>query len=167
MGGEVRWNGLVKKGDDWVSINGSHLAFYDDVIISGSKKLPDNLVRGFEQFDLSKITPYDARYLADWPAERYQQPLADASLIARKKVLKDLRKNASQFTHGNYVRDLRLNSLGLVVESFKLLLLPMWVIHYKLEGATYDVVINGQSGIVQGERPQHAIRKFWGRLMGQ
>ena len=166
VGGEVRWNGLVEKGDDWVPINGSYLAFYDDVIVAGSHKLPENLVYGFDEFDLSQITAYDARYLADWPAERYVLPLADASLVARKKVLKDLRKNSSKLTRGEYVRNLRLNSQGLAVESFKLLLLPVWVIHYKLEGELYDVVINGQTGIVHGERPLRGVRKFWSRLMG-
>jgi hypothetical protein len=166
VGGEVRWNGLVERGDDWVPINGNHLAFYDDVLVPGSSKLPDNLVHGFEEFDLSQIVAYAARYLADWPAERYTQPLADASLIARKIVLKDLRKNSAKLTRGEYVRNLRLNSQGLTVESFKLLLLPVWVIHYKLEGDVFDVVINGQTGIVHGERPLRGIRKFWERLTG-
>ncbi len=166
LGGEVRWNGLVERDDNWVRISGSHLALCDDVLVPGSNKLPDKLVHGFNGFDLSATTAYDAGYLADWPAERYHLPLAEASLVARKKVLKDLRKHSGKMTGGEYVRDLRLNSLGLAVESFKLLLLPVWVIHYKLEGEVYDVVINGQSGVVHGERPQRGIRKFWNRLMG-
>ena len=166
VGGEVRWSGQVKRGDDWVQVSGSHLAFHDDLLVAGSNKLPDQLVHGFEEFDLQKLVAYDARYLADWPAERYQKPLADSSLIARKRVLKALRKNSDRLSGGEYIQNLRLNSLGLVVESFKLALLPMWIVHYKVEGEVYDVVINGQNGIVHGDRPQKGIRGFFGRLLG-
>lgn len=165
IGGEIKWHGLVKRGDDWVPVNGNHLPFYDDVLAPGNQKLADTLTKGFAEFDLGGLVAYDGRYLADWPAERYQIPLSDASLLARKKVLKDIRRHAHRFTPGE-IRDLRLNTAGLIIESFKLILLPMWVVHYKVEGVVYDVIINGQTGIVHGDRPQGTIRKFFSRLLG-
>ncbi|GIK57705.1 MAG: hypothetical protein BroJett015_33680 [Chloroflexota bacterium] len=167
LGGEIKWSGLVKKGDDWIPISGSHLPFFDDMLVPASHKTPESLTKGFAEFDLTGLVAYDARYLADWPAERYQLPLADASLIARKKALKSLRQNASRLTRGELVRDLRLNSQGLIIESFKHILLPLWVAHFQIEGMVYDVVVNGQNGRVHGNRPQRAVGKFFARLLGK
>lgn len=148
-------------------INGAHLFFHDDIVIPASKKLSEALTKGFAEFDLSGLVAYDGRYLADWPAERYRIPLADASIIARKKAMKAIRKNAHLFTHGQNIHDLRLNSSGLVVESFKHILLPMWVARYKVEGKVYEVAVNGQKGTVHGDRPQNGIGKLFSRLLGQ
>ncbi len=165
VGGEIRWGGQVKKGDDWVPISGNHLAFSDDVRVPASKKLDGELSKGFADFDLDGLVAYDGRYLADWPAERHTIPLADASLQARKQVLTELRRNPHRLTLED-VRNLRLGSLGLVVESFKLALLPVWLAHYKVEGETFDVLVNGQTGDVVGKRPSRGVRGFLAKLFG-
>lgn len=167
LGGEIKWSGLVKKGDDWIPISGSHLPYFDDVLVPANHKTPETLTKGFAEFDLTRLVTYDARYLADWPAERYRVPLADASLIARKKALKSLRQNAPRLTRGELVRDLRLNSQGLIIESFKHILLPLWVAHFQAGGTAYDVVVNGQNGRVHGNRPQGAVGNFLARLLGK
>ena len=165
MGGEVRWGGQVKKGDNWVPVSGSYLAFSDDVRVPASSKLDDTLTQGFAGFDLDGLVAYDSGYLADWPAERHTIPLADASLKARKQVLQELRRNPHKLTL-NDVRQLRLGSLGLVIESFKLALLPLWVAHYKVDEETFDIVVNGQTGEVLGERPSRGVRGLLVRLFG-
>jgi hypothetical protein len=38
-------------------------------------------------------------------------------------------------------------------ETFKHVLLPIWMAAYKYNGRTYRFVVNGQTGRVQGERP--------------
>lgn len=166
VGGELRWRGLVRRGDDWVSRRGNHLIFYDDVLVPAEKRPLVPVVTTIDHFDLAQLVAYDARYLADWPAERYQFPLADASIVARKKVLKDLRRHPHNYTNGESVRDLRFNSTGIFVESFKHILLPLWLAHYTVDGKQYDVVVNGQNGDVAGERPQGVVRSFFARLLG-
>ena len=37
--------------------------------------------------------------------------------------------------------------------TFKHILLPIWIAAYKYNGKSYRIVINGQTGRVQGERP--------------
>lgn len=163
VGGEVRWGGQVKKGDNWVPVSGSYLVFSDDVRILASSKLDGKLTQGFAGFDLDGLVAYDNHFLADWPAERHTIPLADASLKARKQVLQELRRNPHKLTIDD-VRQLRLGSLGLVVESFKLALLPLWVAHFKVDGETFDIVVNGQTGEVVGERPSRGVRGLLAKL---
>ncbi len=38
-------------------------------------------------------------------------------------------------------------------ETFKHILLPVWMAAYKYRGRTFRFVVNGQTGRVQGERP--------------
>jgi hypothetical protein len=38
-------------------------------------------------------------------------------------------------------------------ETFKHILLPVWMAAYKYNGKSYRFVVNGQTGEVQGERP--------------
>ncbi|MBK8905980.1 MAG: hypothetical protein IPM53_32675 [Anaerolineaceae bacterium] len=165
VGGEIRWGGQVKKGDNWVPISGNHLLFSNDVRVPASRKLNGELAHAFAGFDLDGLQAYDGRFLADWPAERHTIPLADASLQARKQVLHDLRRNPHKLTLAD-VHNLKLGSLGLIVESFKLALLPVWLVHYKVDGATFDVLVNGQTGYVVGKRPSRGVRGFFAKLFG-
>ena len=41
-------------------------------------------------------------------------------------------------------------------ETFKHILLPIWMAAYKYNGKTFRFVVNGQTGKVQGERPWSA-----------
>ncbi len=165
VGGEIRWGGQVKKGDNWVPISGNHLAFSDDVRVPASNKLNGDLINGFAAFDMDGLVAYDSGYLADWPAERHTIPLANASIQARKQVLQTLRRNPQRLTFDD-VRSLRLGSLGLVVESFKLALLPCWLAHYTVDGKTFDLLVNGQTGEVLGKRPSRGVRGFFSKLFG-
>jgi hypothetical protein len=168
IGGEMGWQGLVQQGDNWVTVSGNRYIFHDDVLVPATQKLPPEFAHWLDDFDLTQLVAYDARYLADWPAERYQLPLANASLAARRQVWQGYRRQPHQLTQGEYVRDLRLRSNSVVVESYKLILLPVWIAHYRLahDEATYDVLINGQNGVVRAERPEGMISRFWTWLRG-
>jgi hypothetical protein len=166
MGGEVKWSGLVKENEQWVNVNGSFLPFFDDVLVPADKKLNAALTKRFSEFNLSNLVAYDPRYLADWPAERYQITLSDASLTARRLAMADVRRNKDRYLRGKLVLNFRMQPGSLMIESYKQILLPMWLAHYKVEGQVYDVTINGHSGIVHGDRPQGAVGKFLSRLLG-
>lgn len=164
IGGEIRWRGKVRRGDSWLPVTGNKHLFYDDVLVPGMKKISAEINRVIVDFDWGQLVNYDPRYLADWPAERYQLPLADASLRARKQIIKELRKSQEKLSADEYVHDLALNSSGLIVESYKLILLPVWILHYRLEDRVYDLVVNGQTGTVYGQRPESGLRKLFSWL---
>jgi DNA-directed RNA polymerase subunit RPC12/RpoP len=167
IGGPVKWSCLVRQGDGWESRTGEHYALYDDVLIPASGRLPSEMWPHLEEFDLNDLVPYDGRYLADWPAERYQLSLADASLQARAKVMKELRKRPSnRYVHEDHSDFKLLASGGLSVTSYKLILLPIWLVHYALEGRSYHVLVNGQTLVVRGNRPQGFAGKVWSWLTG-
>lgn len=158
VGGEIKWRGVVEENERCVPVSGSKLIFFDDVLVPGCRHVSKQLLQNFRAFDLGAIEPYDARYLAQWPAERYTLPLADASLRGRTRVLQTLRKNPKKLTHhAGRVRQLQISTQKVVVESFKLLLLPVWIGHYVVNDTEFEVTINGQNGRVVAERPSSLI----------
>jgi hypothetical protein len=162
LGGEVKWSGYVRRGDDWMHKTGSGYIMEDDRLTPAVQKGSKLLRQAVEGFDLDQLVAYDSRYLADWPAERYQLPLADASLAARRRVLRELRRHSYKITGGERVRDLSLNATGLTVLSYKLVLLPLWLAHYRIKGKekTADVYVNGRTAQVYAADP----RSFFGKL---
>jgi DNA-directed RNA polymerase subunit RPC12/RpoP len=195
LSGEIRWQCYVYRDDSssmdvgglqisfgssnnqrrLVREEGSHLVYEDDILIPASHKLPPELMmEEAECYVLADVAPFDEAYLADWPAQVYEIAVSDASLVARRVALERARRFVNTrvgATLGN-AKDLQLNTSGLIVESFKLLLLPVWVARYRVgkaanqrdDKAVYTVIINGQTGKVRAQEPQNWVQKFFGSL---
>lgn len=121
----------------------------DDLPIPASRKLSGVFLKLIPTFDMKSIQPYDPRFLASWPAEIYDVPMADASLDARSQAYK---KNKSELPHllGN-ANIVHTSSANLLIESFKLNLLPVWMTELPFDGREHLLLINGQSGVVAGD----------------
>jgi hypothetical protein len=48
--------------------------------------------------------------------------------------------------------------------TYKHILLPLWVGNYRYQGKVYRVIINGQTGKVNGQKPQDRLKK-WGIII--
>lgn len=167
IGGPLKWSCMVQEGDNWVPRTGEHFALFDDFLVPASDKLPETLTDHFDEFDLEALVSYDTRYLADFPAERYQTTVADASLKARGEVMKELRKRPQRYIQAGNYRDFKLSAAGgLAVQSYKLILLPLWIAHYKVDDDLYDVTINGQNEAIHGARPKGVVGRFVSWLLG-
>jgi DNA-directed RNA polymerase subunit RPC12/RpoP len=160
VGGSGRAKRLVRE-------EGSHLVYEDDLLVPASHKLPAHLViEEAKHYLLTDVVPYEEGYLADWPAEVYAISVSDASLVARREVLEGARSSVKIRVGATLgaVKDLQFNSQGLIIESFKLILLPVWVARYRYEDKTYHVLINGQTGGLRAEEPRNWLQKLLGGL---
>lgn len=134
-----------------VHVDGEYPVHIDDLPVPASRRVASQMVSLLPSFELRATRPYDPRYLANWTAEVYDMPLADASLEARSQAYTQLRQKlpgeiASLF-------NLKTSSARLGIESFKLVLLPVWFAKLLMDGRKELVLINGQNGIVQGDLP--------------
>jgi hypothetical protein len=170
VGGEVRWTGKGLERQqgwtNWASQTGSYPVFYNDVLVPASHTLPAELAEELDHFQLDGLVPYDPGYLADWPAEIYRVSVSDASLVARRKAWREARRVVSVRVQLNQVRDLRVSSAGIVIEAFKLILLPVWVARYRLQDQDFGTVVNGQTGQVRGQRPRGRVQRWLAGLLG-
>lgn len=166
LSGQIPWRGLESDGDRWLPVSGLKLVDRQNYPISASRRLPVTFHPALLDYDLSALVDYDDQYLADWLAETYQIPIGEASLDARQRVLEEQRQ---QILDGSLrpVKDLALNSTDMIVESFRLLLLPAWLSTYSSAGKRFAVLINGQTGAAHGERPERGVRQWFKKLTGR
>lgn len=143
---------------------GDYPVFIDDLVIPASHEGKKYIPRLLETYNLRDAKPYDARYLANWPAEAYEIALGDASLEARSQANKRYKKEVK--LRMSYLTNLKTSSANMAIDSYKLLMLPLWMTTYPYEGEDFVVLINGENGDVQGELPKHAQSKSNGGIMG-
>ena len=77
--------------------------------------------------------------------------MGDASLDARQQVVPMAREQVMRGQEKQVI-NLTINSANMMVESFKLLLLPVWLMRFSSAEKTFTILINGQTGIVRDER---------------
>jgi len=160
LGGQMTWHCQIRAGrnlwsgrETWETRQDLELVYFNDLLIPASRHLPEACRPGLAQYNLKELVPYNERYLADWPAETYQVTVGDASLEARMCAFQKEQERVKARLMLQQVRDLSFSSLGIIVESFKLVLLPAWLAYYTLDDRRYDVMVNGQTGQVSGPRP--------------
>jgi len=136
----------------WYSASGHVSRDFDDVLVIASHSLPTRLADALEPWELGALTPYTPEFLAGFQAEGYTVALSDGHVTARGRM--------SQVIEGDVRRDIggdeqRVTSVDTSWsdETFKHILLPVWMAAYKYNGKSYRFLVNGQTGEVQGERP--------------
>lgn len=162
IGGEIEYTGEVYEDEESPfrsrsgqrrvrRVKDQYPVLVDDLPVPASRKLSAVFLRLIPTFELTAAKPYDPRFLADWPAEVYDIPLAEASLDARgqayAKYKEDLPYKLSP------MRLVHSSSAKMAVESFKLVLVPVWMTELPFGGRTHLVLINGQNGVVASDLP--------------
>jgi len=142
-------DGFRQRAQKVVHVNDEYPVYLNDLPVPASRKISGHLAHLLPTFELSATRPYDPRYLANWAAEVYDVPMADASLDARSLAYIQLKRNlpgdiASLF-------NLKTSSASLTIESFKLVLVPVWIAEIPSNNQKVSVLINGQNGVVQGD----------------
>lgn len=142
---KTRWS----RASGWVSRR------FDDVLVLASKSLPRRYTDNLAPWDMGHLVPYNADYLAGFTSEGYTVLLPEGHGIARQEMAAQIQRDVRYDIGGD---EQRIESVDTdySAETFKHILLPIWMAAYKYNGKTYRFVVNGQSGKVQGERPYSA-----------
>ncbi len=144
-------DGLRRRVKKVVRVESEYPVHLDDLPVPASRKIAGHLARLLPSFELKATRPYDPRYLVNWAAEVYDIPMADASLDARSQAYARLKRRLP----GEIVSlfNLKTSSANLAIESFKLVLVPVWITEIPFDGRKLLVLINGQNGVVKGDSP--------------
>lgn len=155
---QVRVNGRMETRQEqvrrtrWYPASGRVSRDFDDVLIMASRSLPERLGDDLTPWDLGALVPYAPEFLSGFQAEGYTVKLADGHDEARRRmsdmILQDVRRDIGgdeQRVHGV--------DTDWSDETFKHILLPIWMAAYRYNGKSYRFLVNGQTGEVQGERP--------------
>ncbi|MFE3837797.1 primosomal protein N' (replication factor Y) - superfamily II helicase [Pseudogemmobacter sonorensis] len=136
----------------WTSVRGRVARGFDDVLILASLSLPQRLGRALTKWDLSRLEPYSADYLAGFTAEGYTVGLADGNAQARQEMAAVIAQDVRRDIGGDEQRIASIDT-DYSDETFKHILLPVWMAAYRYGGKSYRFLVNAQTGEVRGERP--------------
>lgn len=167
MGGRHRT--VIRKGSDgkemrqvvtdWYPTSGSIRHFFDDVLVPASEKMDSKLLRRTGYFGTQQIVSYASEYLSGYSAECYTVSLDDAHREAVGTMERELESMARSEVLARYdeVMDISVRA-NYADETYKHVLLPMYSTAYTYKGRQYRVMINGQSGRVEGDYPKSPVR---------
>ncbi|MCA8980663.1 MAG: primosomal protein N' (replication factor Y) - superfamily II helicase [Planctomycetes bacterium] len=157
VNGKLQMQTTMQQRVRWKPARGERSDVYDDLHVHASKGRCAELVRELGPFDTSGLVPYRPEYLAGWRAEEYQIDLADGWEAGRREIHEDQRRRCGADVPGDTQRDLRVRT-ELSDVRWKHVLLPIWSLSYRFRGATYAVLIHGQTGRVVGKAPYSFVK---------
>ncbi|MFN8597651.1 MAG: hypothetical protein U0559_15895 [Anaerolineae bacterium] len=171
LGGQMKWHALIgeRRGKQtvWIPRDDIYLVYHDDLLVPASHTLSKELLDDVLKFDTKGLAPYSIDLLADRAVEIYQVSMSDASLVARQRASQIGREYVLHHNlAGEQVKDFQMNSLGLIVESYKLALLPLWLTTYRYKHESFAVIVNGQTGQAAGQVPRSGMQKALAGIFG-
>ena len=141
----------------WEPASGALEHFFDDELVPASRGVPAPLLRKIEPFPTKGLAPYDPGYLSGWVVEQYQIDLAAAAANSRETMDVKLRTLCAAQVPGDTYRNLEV-AADYSGQTFKHVLLPVWLLTYQYGAATYRIVANGFTGSIAGKYPKSWIK---------
>lgn len=137
----------------WEYRSGSRNHFFDDDLVPGTVGLHLELLRKVEPFPtLNELKAYDPAFVRGWTVERYQVDLRKASEMNRSQMDQVMYQLCERDVPGDTQRNLQV-STEYRGRTFKHILVPVWLVTYNYGAKTFQVVVNGFTGKIAGERP--------------
>ncbi len=158
-GGQYYQNQKGEREVRWFPVSGHVRHFFDDTLVCASRGVHPHLVQAIEPFPTTsdRLKPYDAGYLSGWTVERYQLDLVAAAQRGRERMIGGVRQLCAQDIRADTHRNLRVNA-HFDRQTFKHVLLPVWLIGYRYGARDFQLVINGVTGQVAGEYPKSWVK---------
>jgi hypothetical protein len=141
----------------WEPASGSLEHFFDDELVCASQGVPADLVKKIEPFPTANLVPYDAGYVSGWVVEQYQIDLVAAAKHSRESMDKQLRELCAQQIPGDTYRNLQVYA-DYSGQTFKHVLLPLWLLTYQYGAKTFRIACNGVTGAIAGKYPKSWIK---------
>lgn len=141
---------------DWSSVSGNVSGFVDDTLIRATKNQSIQIPLSVARWKLEDLKTFDTSYLAGYVTEKYTIPLKDGHLTATDKA-EDIAKNWIRRDIGGDEQRISDMDMKLTEETFKHILLPLYISSYNYNNKRYNFYVNGQTGAIHGDRPY----SFW------
>lgn len=163
IGGQVSWQYVIQKNSKDFTVTGQRAILRENLLVMATRRENHLLQEALSGFDLTQVLPFDTCYLADWGAETYQITAAEASLEARQAALDGERQGILASIEVPYDH-LKIDTSSLLVESYRLILVPFWLSSYSVGNERYPLIVNGQTCTVLGERPEKSFGQWLASL---
>ncbi|MDO5979780.1 DNA helicase PriA [Flavivirga spongiicola] len=140
----------------WYPASGNVSGFVDDTLIKASKQKTGVIPSKVSRWNLKQLQPFNSSFLAGFVTEKYTIPLKEGHLVATNEAKTIATRWAKNDIGGDTQRVSSIN-MQLSEETFKHILLPVYISAYQFKGKRYNFFVNGQTGVLSGQRPY----SFW------
>lgn len=144
---------------DWRWEDGQVPAKIDDLVVTGSSHVSRIILDRVQPFKLSDLAAYAPDYLAGWQAQAYDVTLPQAWEQGKEEMRETAKKACYEDIHSPHVRNFSM-SADFGDEVWRYILLPVYLTAYRFENKVFQVMGNGQTGAVAGQKPV-AWWKVW------
>lgn len=142
----------------WEPAAGALAHFFDDALVPATRGVHEDLLRQIEPFPTTTdLQPYTPEFVRGWTVERYQVDLAQAARRNEADMDESLRALCARQIPGDTYRNLQVQR-QYQGRSFKHILVPVWLVGYTYGSKNYQIVANGYTGEIAGERPYSAVK---------
>ena len=131
----------------------------DDLLVAGTERVNARHLGNVDHFNLSEMVAYAPVFLAGLQAKGYDRPLEPAWEIAREVMREKTKDACMRQASTSMVRNFSMK-LDFSDESWRYLLLPVYLAAYQFNGKTFHAIVNGQTGDISGQRPVD-WKKIW------
>lgn len=136
----------------WEPASGYYQHWFDDVLVAGSKGIKQGMVQKIYPFPLDQVVNYEAKFLLGWKSEVYGVDVKEGYEVAEDIMDGYIRDEIIKTIPGDTYRNLNVHTRFSNI-TFKHILLPVWVCAYLFNNKSYQVLINGQTGKIAGQKP--------------
>ncbi len=144
---------------DWRWEDGQVTTNIDDLLIGGSSHVSHTILERIYPFDLNQLVTYAPDYLAGWQAHSYDLTLPQAWERGKTAMREQARTACYNDIPTSHVRNFSMTA-DFADESWRYILLPVYLTAYQFEQRVFQVMVNGQTGSVAGQKPV-AWWKIW------
>ena len=142
---------------EWHHLSGSHVREYVDHLVCGSQGITEQETNAIEPFDLGKALQFKPDLLAGNIAETPTLDKKEAEPIAHQEILTNEGIYIKRFLPGDTNTNLTYQT-EVNVKSVSSALLPIWIATYHYKGEVIRLLVNGQTGKVNGTVPTDWIK---------
>jgi predicted RNA-binding Zn-ribbon protein involved in translation (DUF1610 family) len=141
----------------WRHVSGQVHDSFDDIAVCANTGLEPKHVAALEPWPTQTAKPFSAEYVAGHLCRTYDHDVEQGFGQARQRIDAEIRETVKRDIGGDRQDIDRLDtSFGSM--TFKHLLLPIWLLTVIFEGRPFQVLINGVTGEVQGQRPWSKVK---------
>ena len=136
----------------WSPASGTVSRAFDDVLIPATLSFSSSRLHDLEPWDLEALQPYNPAFLAGFKAQRYQVDLGQGFESARVLMAGVISGDVREDIGGDeqQIEDMITDYFD---TTFKHLLLPVYAGAYRFNNKTFQIVVNGRTGEIHGDRP--------------
>jgi predicted RNA-binding Zn-ribbon protein involved in translation (DUF1610 family) len=144
---------------EWRWESGHASLNFENLLVVGTNLLSKVLIDQMKVYQLAELVAYEPKYLAGFQARANDVPLNIAWEQARSEMREQTRSVCLGQASTSQVRNFSM-TLDFRDEGWSYLLLPAYIAAYSYQGKIYQLLINGQTGVIAGQRPVDWV-KVW------